>query len=295
MASSENVVIGVEPLVMVTWRAWAESMRARGLAPGTIASRRSTWRSWEPFIGERMWVADHHDVERWLAGRPLGPAAAQRAVSDLTQLYKWGRREDLTTADPTALVQLRRRPRGVPRPLSPAVVRAALVTPDRRLAVTVALMAYGGLRCVEVERLVVGDIDHASGAVYVTGKGGHTRWVPIVAPMRPYLFALDGLEPSDPIFPRADGAPGSATAARISQLVSRWLRTVTGGPASAHQLRHAYAVQVLIRTGSLEVVQHALGHASIATTQIYAEMPHSPAMGRIADAWGDTGDQPGMF
>ena len=133
----------------------------------------------------------------------------------------------------------------------------------------VALMAFGGLRCGEVSRLAVGDIDLVRSVIYVVGKGGHTRWVPIVTPMRPHLYALDGASPAAPVFPRADGNPGPSRPARISQLVGECLRKVSGRQFSAHQLRHHYAGEVLTRSGGkLELVQHS--------PSVMRRSPHHP-------------------
>jgi site-specific recombinase XerD len=108
-----------------------------------------------------------------------------------------------------------------------------------------------------------------------------------VAPLEPYLAPLEGLEDGDPIFPRGDYRPGSASPARISQRVGAWLRECARGQrATAHQLRHWYATQVLRRTGRLETVQTLLGHRSIETTQVYAEVPSSWVEG-LRDVWPD--------
>jgi site-specific recombinase XerD len=265
---------------------WMRSMRARGLSAGTLAARRSTFRTWSTFIGDRIWQADHHDVEQWLSQRHLAPKTAHRQLSDLTTLYRWARREGLSTADPTLLIEPRRLPRATPRPAPSEAVHRALRSPDRRTSLAVALMAYGGLRCAEVAALTTDDIDLDAGAIYVTGKGGHQRWVPIIDPMRPYLMALDGAPPGSPAFPNRLDA-GHVSAGSVSRVINTWLRDCNDGRRlTAHQLRHWYAAQILARSNSLELVQLALGHASIATTQIYARLP-SAALARITQLWSD--------
>jgi integrase/recombinase XerC len=268
--------------------AFAMAQRSRGLAESTIRHRGKQVRRYLLNVGpDRVWTADHRDVERWLSTRPLGVSALQRAMSDVSVFYRWARREELTTVSPVALLERPRRKRAVPRPTPDGVVLRALRCPDHRLAAAVALMAYGGLRCCEVSRATIGDIDHTAEAVYVVGKGGHTRWVPIVAPLVPYLARLNGLEPGDPVVPRQDGLPGPASAARISQRVSVVLRDAAAGqPWTAHQLRHWYAGQALERTGRLDLVQLLLGHQSIATTQVYAAVPASWAH-HLKDVWPD--------
>ena len=268
--------------------AFAVAERCRGLADSTIRHRGNQLRRYVEHVGPgRVWNADWRDVESYLATRALGPAALQRALSDVAVFYKWARREGHTTAAPVAQLDRPRRPRAVPRPLPDGVVLRALGHPDPRVAAAVALLAYGGLRCCEVSRASWGDVDWTAAAVYVTGKGGHTRWVPIVAPLVPYLHRLDGLESGDPILPRRDLAPGPASPAMVSQRVAQWLRVCAGGQrATPHQLRHWYATQALARTGRLDLVQLLLGHQSIATTQVYAAVPASWA-DQLRDVWPD--------
>ena len=172
--------------------------------------------------------------------------------------------------------------------MSAATVTAALAHPEvLRPGVinAVALMAYGGLRCVEVERFdPVTAIDLDAGALYIAGKGRKTRWVPIIAPLRPYLYGLDGAKKGMPVIPRVNDRRRSISAAGVSQQVCKHLVAATGRRATAHQLRHYYGSRILELSGNLEMVQLALGHASISTSQIYARLPGS-ALSRLTDLW----------
>jgi site-specific recombinase XerD len=268
---------------------FATAQAGRGLAANTIRHRSHQLRRYLEHVGpDRVWHADHRDVEAWLAPRALGSSAHGRALSDVAVFYRWARREELTTAEPTVKLDRPRRPRAVPRPAPDGVVLRALRHSDPRLAAAVALMAYAGLRCCEVSRASWGDVDWTAAAVYVTGKGGHRRWVPIVPPLEPYLRRLEGLEAGDPIVPKGDGLPGPLSSARISQRVNLWLRACSaGGPrVTAHQLRHWYATQALARTGNLITVQQLLGHADVSTTQVYAAIPAGWAH-QLRDLWPD--------
>ena len=266
------------------WVGWSAHMAAAGLAPSTIQARRSTWRHWSSWceaqqldLAEVTW----RHVEGWLVARNIGACARQRALSDLRQLYRWAGREGLVAGDPTALVVRQRKPVGTPRPVPEWVVPAALADGNEGTVRACALMAYAGLRCGEVARLTWAAVDDSQ--VWVEGKGGRNRWVPVPAPLRPFL-ASRGL-PSAPVVPRWDGAPGAPHPGTVSAQVSKHLRAVSGLDVSAHQLRHYYAGRVLEGTGSLEVVQMALGHASIATTQVYARLPGGK-LREVGDLWG---------
>jgi integrase/recombinase XerC len=247
-------------------------MAAVGLTAGTIAARRSTWRSWWAFTEGDVYGVDHHAVERWIVTRHLALATAQRQLSDLHRFYWWAMREGYTSSDPTVFTETRHRPRRVPRPAPSEVVDRALHTSDRRVRLAVALMAYGGLRCCEVAGLQVADIDFAARRVFVKGKGSHERFVPLVRPLRAQLGVIDGEAGGAFIF-ESRKRDGPASPGRVSQVVSAWLTECNGGGrVTAHQLRHWYAGQVLEATRSLEHVQQLLGHASIATTQVYAAL-----------------------
>lgn len=268
------------------WQGWATAQKASGRAEATIRSRRGCFRSWSIWIGDRLWEATHRDIEAWLASRPIGPAAKCRAVSDLAGFYRWAQREGHVAGNPTALVDRPRRPKGIPRPISHTVLTRALETPEHRpgLTLSIAVMAYGGLRCVEVSRMRAGDIDLEAGVLYIEGKGGKQGWVPILAGMRPYLYSIDGAPGDAPIFPRADDPTRALSAAGVSQQVSAHLKRTSGRDVSAHQLRHYYGGQVLKRTGKLEIAQLALRHSSIATTQVYAALPGS-VLSTLTDVW----------
>lgn len=249
---------------------WALHMAATGLARGTIAARRSTFRSWWQHTGGELWDVDHHAVEAWIAGRGLAQATAQRQLSDLHRFYWWAQREELAGKDPTLFVEPRHRPRRVPRPAPAAVVRRALQAEDGRVRIAVALMAYGGLRCCEVAGLTVGDVDFEADRMWVKGKGSNERYVPLVRPLRAELAAFDGAPAGTPVFPSRNDPASSTTAGRVSQVVGAHLTAIAGERMGAHRLRHWFAGEMLNRTRSLETVQQLLGHASIATTQGYA-------------------------
>jgi site-specific recombinase XerC len=262
------------------WEGWARAMRVRGLAKGTIDSRRTNWRKWMDHVGEGWDRADFCAVEEWLDGRPLGENATCRAVSDLASFYRWARRNGLTTADPTDLVERPRIPRRLPRPADEAGIERALTLgreDDRR---AVALMYYAGLRCCEVSRLQWGpDVDVFEGWLTVLGKGNKTRKVPIFPALEPFLGA--GAGETGAVYRTAQGR--LASPARVSQLVNIHLRAA-GCPFTAHQIRHRFATHMLDKTKNLRLVQVLLGHANVATTEIYT-LIDLDGYGGLHDLW----------
>lgn len=240
---------------------WAAAMRRRGLSPATIQRRGYELRSWSGLVGERWRWATRQDVEAWIDSRPLGVRARYSSISHLHAFYRWARREGLTTVDPTELVERPRLDRRLPRPARPGAVARAIGDGSTTWELASALAALAGLRCIELARLTWDDVDQVDGVLWVRGKGDRDRVVPISRQLRPILAAHDGS--AGPVLGRR------MTAQRVSQLGNEHLRRV-GADCTMHQLRHSFATRLLRIAGDVAVVQQALGHASLSTTQIYA-------------------------
>ena len=154
-----------------------------------------------------------------------------------------------------------------------------------RDAAVLALLYGAGLRISEA--LSIGRAAAPVGAadrVTILGKGGKSRTVPVIAPVRAAIEAYLALCPYDlaggPLFVGARGGPLSP---RIIQLAVERLRGALGLPDSAtpHALRHSFATHLLGRGGDLRTIQELLGHASLSTTQIYTAVDKT----RLLDAY----------
>jgi integrase/recombinase XerC len=119
----------------------------------------------------------------------------------------------------------------------------------------------------------------------VLGKGGKTRAVPVIAPVRQAIDSYLELcpFPLDPQGPLFVGARGGALSPRIIQLAVERMRGALGLPDSAtpHALRHSFATHLLSRGGDLRTIQELLGHASLSTTQVYTAIDGA----RLLDAY----------
>lgn len=239
---------------------YRDAMRRRHLAASTIYARSCTVRRWIEFADD--WTtADGDDFERWLDSLSLGARARYTTISHVHAFYGWARRRRLVVDDPTELIERPRLPRRLPRPARMADVTTAIETAEPWIAAALSMMVDGGLRCCEVAGVEWHDVDLDAGTMFVTGKGGHDRMIGLPARLVGHLAALDGFH--GPVIGRR------ITPTRVSQIVNAYLRSV-GVRATAHQLRHLYATRMLAATGDITAVQQALGHASIASTQIYA-------------------------
>ncbi|MFC4726238.1 tyrosine recombinase XerC [Glycocaulis abyssi] len=227
------------------------------------------------------------DWRAWLADRRrdgAGPRTLQRALSAVRSFYAFIRTRHGIDNAALALVEAPRAPRRLPRPVSEAAAKAMLddagtaraeAWHGARDTAVLALLYGAGLRVSEALSLMGRDYPLAD-ALRITGKGGRTRLVPVLEPVRqaveayvtlcPYPLAAD-----QPLF---KGARGGALNARAVQRCVECMRGALGLPSTAtpHALRHAFATHLLAGGGDLRAIQELLGHASLSTTQIYAEV-----------------------
>jgi integrase len=207
------------------------------------------------------------------------PATRRGYLSTLKTFCGWAVDAGLLAADPTARVAKVRDGHPEPRYLSPArVARLAMVLPDERAALIVALMHDLGLRCVEVARLQVADWDSSAAELRVVGKGGHVRDMQVLDDLAVLLDRRCAGRRAGPLV--------GITAERISVLVSGWMaaagiKTGRYDGISAHALRHTAASNLLDGCDNVRLVQEFLGHQSLATTERYLRR-HNKAEMRAA-------------
>ncbi len=248
-------------------RAFDLSMQRRNLSTGTRRARMSIIRRWLQYLAGREPSRDL--LEQWLDDDDLGPRARYGRVSHLHMFYRWALREGYASSDPTELVERPRLPRRLPRPARMADVDFALAVAGPVVEVAMLLMVDGGLRCCEVACLQWDDVDLEARRLIVTGKGDRDRAVGIPARLAGRLEACRRRR--GPVIGRR------MSATRVSQVVNAHLRDC-GLPFTAHQLRHLYATRLLTATRDITAVQSALGHASVLSTQIYAQVDASSAI-----------------
>lgn len=219
-------------------------------------------------------------IQHWQAeiGRHA-PASRRMYHSTVRGFCRWLVANGHLATDPTAELRKVREPRRAPRALNGTEVAQVLATcPDPRWRAIAALMVTCGLRCVEVSRLDYRDIDTKKLTVFVRGKFGNERVLPIPLAARVPLFAYleqRGHAPG-PLF-QASGSrarpDGRLSPAWISRKVGRIMHDAGvhewRDGRSAHALRHTCLSDVLDTCHDVRVVQEIAGHASLSTTQIY--------------------------
>lgn len=209
----------------------------------------------------------------------LAPKSLQRLLSSCRSLFRQLNREGLLAGEPMLGVRGPKVRRKLPQVLD-VDEAAALVETDSggKLALRdramLELFYSSGLRLSELVGLRWLDLDLDGGEVRVLGKGSKTRIVPVgrhaVTALRA-LGAEQGMPADSPVFRGRAGAPINP---RTVQLRMNTLARQQGIPKHIHPhlLRHTFASHMLESSGDLRAVQELLGHADIATTQIYTHL-----------------------
>jgi len=249
-------------------------------------------------VGAMKSLASEH-LRAFLAkrrGDGLESRSLLRALAAVRNFLRLIEKKGLARTDVFGAVRPPKRPHSLPKALTVPDARD-IVDPEQRAgearapwiiardAAVLALLYGAGLRISEALSIAsaaapVGAIDR----VMILGKGGKSRTVPVIAPVRAAIEAYLALCPYDlaggPLFVGARGGPLSP---RIVQLAVQRLRGALGLPESAtpHALRHSFATHLLGRGGDLRTIQELLGHASLSTTQIYTAVDKA----RLLDAY----------
>lgn len=213
-------------------------------------------------------------LERWLAEMDVSPATKRQRLSVVRHFCGWLILRGDLRANPAAAVAGPRQPRQVPpRGLSLEQVGAVFVAcPDARAELVICLMVQEGLRCCEVSRLQVGDIDARRRTVLIHGKGGHERVLPVSDETWEALghYLAEYPATAGPLVRSYRRPRQSLTAHYLSIVVGR-IMGEAGVAESAHGLRHTAASDMLEHGAHVRTVQTALGHRSLATTQRYLQ------------------------
>ena len=223
------------------------------------------------------------DVRGFIAAehrRGLSPTSLQRRLSALRSLFKHLVARGELKASPAQGLRAPKSARRLPQVLDPdetaQLVEVKTDTPlGRRDRAMLELFYSSGLRLSELCALRWRELDLAEGLVQVTGKGNKQRVVPVGSQARAALAAwradVASAAPTAPVFPGRGNAPISPRAVQLrlraaAKAQGVWKRV------HPHLLRHSFASHVLESSGDLRGVQELLGHADIATTQIYTHL-----------------------
>jgi integrase/recombinase XerD len=268
----------------------------RGLSENTLEAYRRDLRRYVGFLEHRdvrrLRDVDERTIRSFVASLSAsthGPEAAPyratsvaRTLSAVRSFHRFLVREGVTERDPAAGVAQPRLPRSLPRPLPADDVRRLLEAPAEssptgvRDRAILELLYGSGLRISELTGMDVDDLDLEEGSLRVLGKGGKEREVPLGSfaheAVDAYLTrgrpALATGVSRGALFLNARG--GRLSRQSCARLLGRYVRLAgIDRRVTLHTLRHSFATHLLEGGADVRVVQELLGHASVATTQIY--------------------------
>jgi integrase/recombinase XerD len=270
----------------------------RGLADNTVAAYRRDLGLWlrycdhaeldpaeaatEDLSGYLQWLRDGVSPER----PGYAPASVARMATSVRSFYRFLAREGRVARDPGADIASPKRGRSLPKAIAVAEVARLLELPGddllgRRDRAVLETLYGAGLRISELVALDVDDVDLVASSILVrAGKGGRGRVVPLGTKARRAVEIYSAVARRE-LLRRSGGRAGVAALflnARGGRLGRQGCWKIIKGYArragldatlSPHTLRHSFATHMLDAGADVRVVQELLGHASLATTQIY--------------------------
>jgi integrase/recombinase XerD len=296
MSSPTTVAPAATELERLTLDFLAYLQFERGLSRNTLGAYRSDLLQYGEFLDRReldVMGVRHGDLAVFLSELaagveerpPVAAATLQRKAACLRSFYRHLRREGLIEHDPTADLRGPPKTRRLPRVLTRDEVAKLLSQPkgtepgalrDRAL---LEVMYACGLRASEAIGLQASDVDLDEGMLRARGKGSKERVVPIgrqaVAALRAYQQrgrpALVGHRVQTQLFVNQRG--GALTRQGLYKIVQGYARGAgLEQKMSPHTLRHSFATHLLAGGCDLRSLQEMLGHADLATTQVYTHL-----------------------
>ncbi len=267
----------------------------RGLSRNTLEAYRRDLARYQTFLedlgvsgpataGESQISAfvAHLSESEYAPGKAYRPSSVARALAAVRSLHKFLVREGDAEDDPAEGVARPKVPRTLPRPLTVDEVAALVAAPGNGAPVALRDRAiletlYGaGLRISELVGMDVDDVDLEVGSVRAVGKGSRERVVPLgrygVGALKAYLVrgrpTLASSRTRGALFLNQRG--GRLTRQGCNNIIKAMARRAgIRKRVTPHMLRHSFATHLLEGGADVRVVQELLGHASVATTQIY--------------------------
>ncbi len=267
---------------------WVE----KGLSQNTIIAYRLDIQAFEHWLerkGKKIDEAKREHILSYLAAeidRGKKTKTIARTLSCLRTFFKFLKRENHISSDPTLRVDSPKLGRILPNSLSETEVEMLLAAPDIRNTIgfrdrTMLEVLYAcGLRVSELVDLRLSDLNLKQGVVRILGKGSKERLIPLgdeaIAWLNTYiadkrLHLVKGNLSEDTVFPNNRGS--KMTRQAFWHRLKIHTRTANiSKKLSPHTLRHAFATHLLNHGADLRVVQLLLGHTNLSTTQIYTHV-----------------------
>ena len=265
----------------------------KGLAPNTLEAYRRDLAGFGAFLAEKSVDAgkvSRGDVVAYLGARRaegMSPRTLARETSALRGLYGFLAAEKVVSDDPTADLTNARRWAMLPKILSEDEVQKLLDAPDvatpkgLRDRAMFELLYACGLRVSELSALPIESLRLNEGFVLVRGKGSKERIVPVADSAGRWVkrWLAEGRDTGGAgsrwVFPGTKGRPVTRQTVFLALKAAAVKAGIAASAVSPHVLRHAFATHLVDHDADLRAVQLMLGHADIATTEIYTHVSRS--------------------
>jgi integrase/recombinase XerD len=264
------------------------------LAENTVAAYGRDLRRFDGWLAQRdfrtLSIRELADYAGFLHEQKLAPASIARHLVSLKLFYRYLQLESVVKENLVELLGSQKLWQRVPQVLGPATIDRMLAAPTerdglwRRDRAMLELLYATGCRASELSNLKLADVHLAETYAICHGKGDKQRIVPLgrraIDAVKTYLESeraaiVKPLE-ADPDWLLVSRRGKRLRRERIWELVKRYaLRAGAPEDISPHSLRHSFATHLLAGGADLRMVQELLGHASIATTQIYTHVDRS--------------------
>ncbi len=279
----------------------------RGASQNTLAAYRRDLLDFAGCTKGNFAKASRDDVKAYLqrlSKSGMAGSTQARKLSALRQFFSFAYSEGMRGDDPTDAVDAPRPERPLPKILSGEEVETLISTArenietaeGKRLVCMLEILYASGLRVSELVTLPHNAVRNRE-TIFVRGKGGKERIVPLNPPAREaikdYLSVRDEFLPAGPrkataeryLFP-SRSAEGYLTRRRCHQMLKALALKANIDPdkLSPHVLRHAFATHLVEGGADLRSVQTLLGHADIATTQIYTHVARDRLEAMVTEA-----------
>lgn len=264
------------------------------LAENSTAAYRRDLRRFCQWVGGRsipqLKIRDLSDYMGWLQTQKLAPPSIARHIVSLKVLYRYLQLEGILKDNPAELLGTQKTWERVPEVLSASLVQKLLAAPQprdpffRRDRAMLELLYATGCRASEISTLKMRDLHLGEKYCLAQGKGSKERLTPLgdaaVSAIEEYLThergKLAGVASTPPPWVLLSRGGKRLRREAIWELVKRYaFRAGIPANISPHTLRHSFATHLLTGGADLRQVQELLGHASIATTQIYTHVDQS--------------------
>ncbi|OLY48755.1 tyrosine recombinase XerC [Bartonella apis] len=293
---SDLPLLEATPQLLSARKDWLEQLqKTRRIAKLTVEAYERDSRQFLSFLCQHLGhipdisdlsglrVADMRSFLAYRRNMGVGSRSLGRGLAGIRSFFNFLTRAGLADVPAARIVRTPKQPKSLPKPLN---IADALHIVDKKTQLddepwvasrnaAILTLCYGcGLRISEALSLTPADFsDKNATSIYVTGKGGKTRLVPVIPAVHEaiedYLSCCPFILPPDqPLF---RGVRGGKLQRAIVERAVQQLRASLGLPDSVtpHALRHSFATHLLSRGGDLRTIQELLGHASLSTTQIY--------------------------